>query len=342
MNSSIRVGLIGCGGRGREHAEGLVGSGKCEVVALSDVNRTAAEELAAQYEYKAEIYSDYRDLLEKSRPDLVIACLWTPLHLPVFEACVQAGVSAVHSEKPMAPTWGDCRKMAELAETSATQLTFCHQRRFAFGNLQVRRWINDGLLGEVQRMELYSPPNLLDCGTHTFDQAASFNSDLPAKWVLAAVDASEPIRWFDVSAELMAVGQVVYANGVRASFQVGGPDMDLWGGVRVTGTEGYVEANWDGLITHSAIYRDPTWRPDLNVPEGYSDIREMLSEIVESLETGKKSQVSHRYALRASEIIFAAYESVRRNARVELPLTNIEDNAFISMLETGKFADSST
>ena len=42
-------------------------------------------------------------------------------------------------------------------------------------------------------------------------------------------------------------------------------------------------------------------------------------------------------SFRATEIIFALYESVRRHARIELPLTGVTDNLFLTMLERGEF-----
>ena len=152
--------------------------------------------------------------------------------------------------------------MARIAEASGCQLTFCHQRRFSAGNKAIRRWIAEGRFGAIERMDLYSPPNLLDCGTHTVDQALSYLGDIAVKWVLGAVDASKTISYFNVSAECMAVGTIVFENGVRAALQVGGPDMDFWGGVRVIGSEGFVQADWGGVISRAVVYRDPAWQPE--------------------------------------------------------------------------------
>jgi hypothetical protein len=44
--------------------------------------------------------------------------------------------------------------------------------------------------------------------------------------------------------------------------------------------------------------------------------------------------MSARRALRATELIFATYESSRRRGRVELPLT-IEDSPLLAMIEAG-------
>ena len=335
MASTYRVGIIGCGKRARAHVPGLQADERCSVVALADVNRDAAEAMNEDFALDARIHSDYRELLA-AKPDIIVTCLWTPLHLPVFRACAEAGVRAVLSEKPMAPTWGECLEIAKIAEATGTQLTFCHQRRFARGNLAARRLLDEGRFGEVLRMDLYSPPNLLDCGTHTFDQALSFNGESPAKWALGAVDASSTLHWFDVSAEAMAVGTVVFQNGVRSTIQVGGPDADMVTGVRVIGSEGFIEVAWDGQFARAAVYAEPDWKPPAIEDTTESQMVGVVRNAVDCLESGEEPELSYRKALRASEIIFALYESVRRHARVELPLET-RDNAFVTMLQSGEF-----
>jgi len=239
----------------------------------------------------------------------------------------------VLSEKPMAPTWGECLEMARIEGESGCQLTFCHQRRFAKGNLLVRQMIAQGLLGDIKRVDLYSPPNLLDCGTHTLDQALSFLDETPAKWVLGAVDTHEVLNWFSVRAECMATGTLVFQNGVRASLQVGGPDMDIWGGVRVTGTSGFIDVLWDGNFGAGAIYNQPEWKPPLVEDSDEAHMIGLVKNAVDCLQSGAEPEASCRKALRASEIIFALFESVRRRARVELPLSGVEDNPLHALLD---------
>lgn len=334
---TYKVCFIGCGRRAAEHMPAVLADKRCVVAGLADTKRETAEKFGETYKLQAPLFADYKEMLARVKPDVVVTCLWTPLHLSVYRDCVEAGVRAVLSEKPMAPTWKEYRAMADLAERSKCQLTFSHQRRFAPGNVQVREWIKQGILGDLKRMDLYSPKNLLDCGTHTFDQALSFNHETPAKWVLGALDHRDPVRWFDVSAESMATGVIVFTNGVRAFFQVGGPDADLNSGARVIGTKGFIEVDWDGNFGQAVLYADPTWKPVQPASEKGRDMRDYVCDTLDCLESGRESEVSHRKALRAGEIIFALYESVRRNERVELPLTDVEDNPFITMLSSGEF-----
>lgn len=326
--------FIGCGKRAQDFAQGVRDDGRARVAALADPNAEAAQALAKVLGQDAPVFTDYRTMLKEARPEIVVTPLWTKLHLPVFRDCVEAGVKAVICEKPMAITWPDCQAMSQLAEESGVQLTFCHQRRFAPGNQLARKLIAEGVFGQIERLDLYSPPHLLDCGTHTFDQALSFLGEREAKWVLCGADLSSTVSFFDVAAEAMSVGQVVFENGVRASFQFGGPDLDIWGGIRVYGSKGMLEIFWDGNIKKVTIFDDPDWQwpGDPEEQDRPAQMTGVIRDCIDSLAAGTEPELSHRKALRAAEIIFACYESIRRRSRIELPLKGVQDHPLHSLL----------
>ena len=119
MKQSYRVAFIGCGRCARQHAQGVAADARCQVVACADVNREAAEAMQSEFAFAGDIFADYQTMLAQARPDVVVASLWTPLHLPVFQHCAEAGVKAVLSEKPMAPTWGNVWKWRALRKQAA-------------------------------------------------------------------------------------------------------------------------------------------------------------------------------------------------------------------------------
>lgn len=335
---AYRVAVIGCGGRGREHAIALEKDERVELVALADPKTEAAEALRAELELEAAVFGDHRDLLASAKPDAVALCLWTPLHLPVLRECVEAGVRLVLSEKPMAPTLGESRKMVELAKSAGVQLTFCHQRRFAEGNQRARRWLSEGLFGQVERMDLFSVMNLLDCGTHSIDQALSFAGESPGVWAMGGWDTSEFKQWFGLPFERMFAGFFRLESGVQCTIRCGTPEQVLWGGVRVTGSEGFFEVFWDGELHRAVRYADPGWAPE-PLPEANHDLTmdRAMRDSFDAWEQGREPELSADKALRAAEIIFGLYESVRRHQAVELPVAELEDNPYLSMLEAGAF-----
>lgn len=307
---------------------------RLRVVAIVDVNEAAATKFKAEFELDAECFTSVEEMLAKIHPEVVVLALWTDLHLPVFRQCVDAGVRLVMCEKPMAARWTECKELAEVAENSKTLLTFCHQRRFAAGNQAARRLIDSGKLGVIERMDLFSPPHLLDCGTHSVDQALAFNRDQDVTWVHGAVDLSSTVNYFGIPAEAMTTGMFMFANGVFATIRTGTKDMAMWGGVRVSGSDGFVEVFWDGDVRRAVVYAEPNWTFCSPPVEPTDHMRAMVRHCVDCLLEGAEPEVSSRKALRAAEVLFGLYESARRHERIDLPLTGDVGNPLVDMLNS--------
>jgi len=127
----LKVGIIGCGRsnleeQGRKgishlHAQGYLDVGETRIVALADIVPEYAEAFRERFGGER-IYTDYREMLEKEALDVVSVCTWPHLHAEMVVAAAQAGIRAVHCEKPMATTYGDARRMVEAcAEREAKE-----------------------------------------------------------------------------------------------------------------------------------------------------------------------------------------------------------------------------
>lgn len=330
-----KVGIIGCGGRGRAHARGYKASPDVELVACADPVTENAQKLADEFGVPR-IYADHHQMLQKEKPDIVSVCVWTALHLPLIRDAVQAGVRAIHAEKPMAPTWSESKEIYRLVTEANVLTTFCHQRRFAPHYVKAVELIHEGAIGEVFRFEGRCP-NLFDWGTHWFDMLFYFNDDEPAEWVLGQIDAEGPPRTaFAIPVENMGVSVIQYKNG-RMGLLLTGMSRGAGEDLRILGTEGVIE-----ILAH----RSPPLRmlrssgsgwelPDLSpvTPKGDDTVLSVL-DLIECLKTGREPKLSVHKALRATELIFATYESSRSRKRIDLPLQT-EDNALLTMLDQG-------
>jgi predicted dehydrogenase len=342
--TKYRVGIIGCGRRRR--ADGSVGFGMShghavgyetcpdtEIVALADIKRENAE--AFQQVHGGRIYEDYREMLAEEKPDIVSISTWPHLHAPMVIACGEAGVKAVHCEKPMAPTWGESRRMVEVCQKCGTQLSFNHQRRFGEPFRRTRELIREGAIGTLERMES-SCSNLYDWGTHWFDMQFFFNDETPAEWVMGQIDARGSREIFGVLVEGQGISHFGFENGVLGTLITGenraGPHH------RLTGSDGIIEVGGgSGVALRMLSTRKKGWQNLDNEGEqvhGGHYITRAILDVVESLKTGREPELSARRALRATELIFATYESCRRRARVDLPL-EVDDSPFLSMVESG-------
>ncbi|MDD3243468.1 MAG: Gfo/Idh/MocA family oxidoreductase [Eubacteriales bacterium] len=340
-----KVGMIGCGGRGGLHAEAISKMPRFKMVALCDIVPRKAMWMNAKHKFDAAIYEDYHKMLAEQELDLVIIALWTPLHLPVLKEVVNAGVKYIHSEKPVAPTWNEYLEASYIASTHDVHLTYAHQRRYAVGNQLTRKLLKEGVFGKILRMDLYSEPHLLDCGTHTFDQAFSFNEESPVKWVLGNGDVTNPLDYFYVPAESTFEGAFEYENGVKGTIHVGRMPTDgatMRYGVRVVGEKGFIEVLWDGIIVRAVVYDDPSFKvpyPELGVDDDLTVqeiIPNMMEGILASMDSGEPAEIDYRRAIRAGEVIFAFYESMRQHKRIYLPLIGQGDCPIAKMIEEGK------
>ena len=73
----------------------------------------------------------------------------------------------------------------------------------------------------------------------------------------------------------------------------------------------------------------------LSLKPSEAPVTDAVQEVVATLESGEESAMSAAKALRATEVIFAAYESSRRRGRVKLPL-DVDDNPLHAMIDAGQ------
>ena len=97
----LKVGLIGCGFMGTMHANCYKNIEGVELVALADVRKEKAEELAVGT--NATIYADGKDLIANADVDVIDICLPTYMHKD-FAVLAMEKVKHVFVEKPVALT----------------------------------------------------------------------------------------------------------------------------------------------------------------------------------------------------------------------------------------------
>lgn len=346
--SPYRVGFIGTGKKkprpdlngyfmAYQHAPGYRKLADCELVACADVVREHADAFAAEFGVPR-VYTDYRQMLERERLDIVSICTWPHLHARITLDCIAAGVPAIHCEKPMALTFGECRAMLAAAEAKGTKLTFNHQRRFGAPFRQARTLLVQGLIGSLVRMESVAG-DLYDGGCHWVDLLNYFNGETAAAWVIGQIDGREPRYAFGAPSEWQGVCHVRYRNGVMAIILTGANCREVGAPFTLFGTEGLIEIAWDP--TPGPMLRYLRWgerwtsvdcgRENLHGP-GYID--RAIADIVDCLKTGRVSELCAQNEMKAMEIVFGCYESCRRRGRVDLPM-DITDSPLVAMIESG-------
>ena len=322
------------------HADGYRRLDDCDLVACADIVREHGEAFADEFGIDAgHVYEDYEEMLAKAQPDIVSVATPVPTHADIVVDLIESGSpSAIHCEKPMADTWADCERMAAAAADADVQLTFNHQRRFDPRCRSAKDLLDEGEIGELRRLEM-GGKNLFDFGTHLVDLCNFYNDEGNAEWVLGGLDYREEDVRYGAHNENHAIAHWTYENGVSA-LAATGDGSDLIGcHNRIVGTEGEIEvgtSHGDSILVRRG--------PETEEVEGRSvenAIVPAVAHVVESLNEGTEPELSADRALAAMEIIYGAWESVRRRGRVEFPL-DIEDNPLRAMVETGDLTPEST
>jgi hypothetical protein len=222
--------------------------------------------------------------------------------------------------------------MHEACAAAGVRLTFSHQRRFGPHFAQARDLIAEGAIGTLQRLEM-DCPNLLDWGTHWFDMMLFYNQDLDPDWVLGQIGCVDDIRVFGARMETAGLTYVKWPNNVTGLLSTGqGTAAPVT--IRAIGSRGMMDVDHGKVML---LREGHSWEkvPVTADRVPGDDTTRYLVDSLAGLLAGRESICCSRNALRATQLIFATYESSRRRARVVLPLRT-EDSAFLSMLESGE------
>ena len=149
MKRPLKIGIIGAGGivRGFHLKPGWLADPDAKVVAVADVNETAARKLADDFDIP-HVFKDFNELLKLDEIDAVDICTPNKVHTPAVVAALKAG-KHVLCEKPLAVTVSEIESMREALQASGKILMTAQHHRFSEASVAIKTWIDSGALGEV-------------------------------------------------------------------------------------------------------------------------------------------------------------------------------------------------
>jgi predicted dehydrogenase len=359
MAKTYRVAVIGRTGKGN-YGHGLDVVWKAldnvEVVAVADEDdkgrAAAARRLGAR-----NAYADYRELLDKERPQIVsVADRWLDLHRDLVVACARAGASVL-LEKPFARTPAEADEMVTACETHHVKLAIAHQTRYSPRLRVARDLVGEGRLGDVLEMRARGKEDqrgggedLMVLGTHLLDLMRFLAGD--ARWCWAHVtQGGKPVTKADVRAGGEGMGPVAgdrleaaygFDRGAVGHFATHRARDGVGGrfGLTVYGSKGVLQVT-TGSLPAAYFLADPSWFPGrskavwqeitsagLGKPEPLQDgglgmgnvwiAKDLIAAIEED-----RQPLGGMYDGRAAlEMILAVYEAHRLKTAVLLPLAN--------------------
>lgn len=322
--------IIGVSGeRARGHAEAYKHIHRGELVTISSRQEDKLNEFGDRYQIGAR-YPDYREMLEKEKPDLVHVNTPPNVRLEIMQAAEAAGIPALLVEKPIAIQGEDFMAIRDFARSTKIKIAVNHQLHFHPRRMTLQRQVRDGKIGDVRLIEATARYNLAYQGTHSLQAIGAFNPLGRATSVFGQV--SGPAGLQDNPAQHFAPDQCVAAinfdNGVRGLLQCGenAPStgdraINLHKRVAVYGTRGFVhwtmwswETNLNGK-QDSGVHS--YWDEDLL---GQAGATEAMFDWMESDRPEAVHPLNLDSALRDMNIILGIYMSALNYAPIKVPV----------------------
>jgi predicted dehydrogenase len=354
-----RVAVIGRTGKGN-YGHGLdtvwLKCDRAEIVAVADENETGRAAAAKRLGVK-NAYADYRQMLEKEKPQVVsVADRWPDCHRDMVIACAEHGAS-VFLEKPAAQTLQQADEMVAACEKHHVKCAVAHQTRYSPRVKVVKALIAEGKIGDLLELRGHGKEDkrgggedLMVLGTHTFDLMRHLAGD--AKWCFARIQQNGRKA---VSGDVRQAGEQIgpvlgdhnFASYGFAGLATGtfvthvakdGANTRYW--LEARGTKGVIHLGF-GILPVALLCEDPSgmfgnskaaWqeitsagvgKPEpLNAKEIDNGNILIVNDLLDAIEKDREPLDSLQDGRAALEMIMAVYESHRQERAVDLPLKN--------------------
>lgn len=364
----IKYVLIGCGRISPNHIEAVKNNADIlELAAVCDLLPENIEKVLNQtnsLDMPITRYIDYKEMLEKEKPQLVAIATESGEHAKIGLDCIHAGCHVI-IEKPIALSLKDADALIKAAEEKGVKLCACHQNRFNKSIAKLRSAIEENRFGRLlhgtahirwnRGHDYYAQAPWR--GTWAQDGGALMNQcihniDL-LRWMMGD-DISEVVGFTDrlkhdfIEAEDLGLALIRFSNGSYGIIE-GTTNIypnNLEETLYIFGEKGTVKAGgksvnlleeWrfdDGLDNADEVkqkYRDT---PPNVYGFGHTPLYE---DVADAIMNDRAPYVDGYAGKRALELVLAIYKSAAEGKAVKLPL---EDASTLDF--TGRFGDAAT
>ena len=350
----FKAAVIGHTGRG-DYGHGLEGifldRPNIELVALADPDEAGRAKVAAKIK-APRTYADYRELLEKEKPDLVsIAMRHSDPHHAIALAALR-GDAHLYCEKPFVTAPVESDELLAEAGRRGLRIAVAHTLRLKPALVRFRQAMTEGLLGELVEARAYGKQDaraggedMMVLGTHLFDLLRMFLGD--PQWCSAQVlwkgrdITPNDGRLVKDNVGLLAGDQVfaqfAFPGGVNASFTSASRLRETTGtwGIEFLGSKGAARINCDlgplvylrhGGSTWKTEGKSDQWEPfdaaSVKTAPSANANASPVSDWLEAIEAKREPECSGRNGAWAVEMVMAVYRAALSGARVKFPLAD--------------------
>lgn len=303
-------------------------------------------------------YADYREMLDKEKPDLVaIGPRWATEHHVLALAALQSGAH-LYLEKPFTITLAEADDILRLAKEKQCRVAVAHVTRMAPSVLRLEKALREGLIGEVLEIHTVGKmgsraggQDMMVLGLHVFDLARLFAGEV--QWCQASIrQQGRPAVLADAKESPSdkvgpVVGDDIFAHfamqsGVNVTFRsrVGLEKTAGPFGMEIVGTRGVVRL-LSGFAPTISIHSDPnrapttrteSWRDWTGGVEAAAEAafegltgyeashRRVVRDWLQAIDEKREPLGSGERAMKAIEMAHGVFQAGITGQRVEFPL----------------------
>lgn len=206
----VRIGIIGLGTMGDEHAKVYSAHPLAELISVSDSRPERVDAMRARYAIPYG-YSDYRKMLERSDLDAVVIATPDNAHFAPARDVLESGKHAL-IEKPLTTSVAEADELVRICRCTGKKVQVCFNNRWLFPCHQARVTIAKGEIGRP--LAGYARKNVT---IWVATENLSWARETTPAWFLSSHDI-DLMRWFLDSEPTEARGwgrkEVLKARGI--------------------------------------------------------------------------------------------------------------------------------
>lgn len=349
----MKFALIGCGRISPNHIVAAQRN-QLEIAALCDVVERNMRDKIIKFKLSESVkcYTDYKEMLEKEKPELVAIATESGKHAQIALDCIAIGHANLIIEKPIALSLEDADKIIEAAQKEGVKVCACHQNRFNKSIQKIREAIEMERFGRMlhgtahirwaRDYEYFARAKWR--GTWEQDGGALMNQcihniDL-LRWMMGdevecVVGMTDRLKHDYIEAEDLGIALVKFKNGsygiIEGTTNVYPRNLEetLYlfgekGTVKAGGTSVNVIEEWffsDMLDDPEEVKRQFHENPPNVYGYGHTPL---YADVIDAIENDRKPYVDAEAGRRALELVLAIYQSAATGSIVKLPLARCQ------------------
>ena len=352
----MKYALIGCGRISPNHIAAAQ-KNQLDIVAICDLNVENMKDKQLKFELADSVhqYTDYHEMLQKERPELVAIATESGKHALIALDCLEYGCNLI-IEKPIALSIEDANRIIEKANRLHLKVCACHQNRFNKSIQKIREAVEKKRFGKM----FYGTAHIRWCRDHEYYDRASWRGtweqdggalmnqcihsiDL-LRWMMGdeieeVVGMTDRLHHDYIEAEDIGIALIKFKNGSYGIIE-GTTDIypkNLEETLYLFGEKGTVKAGGQSVnVIEEWRFADMLDDPDEvkqrfheNPPNVYGyGHTPLYADVVDAIRNNRQPYVDAEAGKRALELVLAIYQSAANNTIVKLPLNDVKTTDF--------------